>query len=56
MKYPKKVNTLCPTCRKHSEHVVKLARKIPILFGIIGVLIISGCTCGVGHTLKEDLK
>jgi large subunit ribosomal protein L44e len=27
MKYPKKVKALCPTCRKHTEHTVKLAKK-----------------------------
>ncbi len=27
MKFPKKVNTFCPSCRKHSVHVVKQAKK-----------------------------
>jgi large subunit ribosomal protein L44e len=27
MKYPKKVNVLCPTCRRHTEHTVKLVKK-----------------------------
>ena len=27
MKYPKNIKTLCPKCRKHTEHGVKLAKK-----------------------------
>lgn len=27
MKYPKTVRTLCPSCKKHTEHTVKLASK-----------------------------
>ena len=27
MKFPKIIKTLCPICRKHSEHKVKLASK-----------------------------
>ena len=27
MKFPKKIMALCPFCRKHSEHKVKLASK-----------------------------
>ena len=27
MKFPKKVSTLCPTCKKHTMHAVKLASK-----------------------------
>ena len=27
MKFPKKTNTLCPTCRKHTAHAVKHSRK-----------------------------
>ncbi len=27
MKFPKKMKALCPTCRKHIMHAVKLAKK-----------------------------
>jgi large subunit ribosomal protein L44e len=27
MKYPKKINTYCPSCRKHTVHNVKTAKK-----------------------------
>ena len=27
MKYPKKIKALCPKCRRHTEHNVKLAKK-----------------------------
>lgn len=27
MKYPKSINTYCPTCKKHTEHKVKMASK-----------------------------
>ncbi|MBI4182069.1 MAG: 50S ribosomal protein L44e [Candidatus Aenigmarchaeota archaeon] len=27
MKYPKTLRTLCPTCRKHTEHTVKVVRQ-----------------------------
>jgi large subunit ribosomal protein L44e len=27
MKYPKIIRTLCPVCRKHTEHTVKLVKK-----------------------------
>lgn len=27
MKYPKTVNALCPTCRKHTQHTIKLVKK-----------------------------
>jgi len=27
MKYPKEVNTYCPTCRKHTVHKARLASK-----------------------------
>jgi large subunit ribosomal protein L44e len=27
MKYPKKVNTYCPSCKKHGPHSVKAAKK-----------------------------
>ena len=27
MKYPKTVRTLCPTCKKHTEHTVKRGKK-----------------------------
>ena len=27
MKYPKRMNTLCPKCRRHTEHTVKQAKR-----------------------------
>jgi len=27
MKFPKKIKTLCPKCKKHTEHSVKQAKK-----------------------------
>jgi large subunit ribosomal protein L44e len=27
MRFPKKIKTFCPTCRKHTEHSVELAKK-----------------------------
>ena len=27
MKFPKTINTLCPTCRKHTEHTVKVVKQ-----------------------------
>jgi len=27
MKFPKMINTYCPTCRKHTEHTVKQAKR-----------------------------
>ena len=27
MKFPKTINTLCPHCRKHTEHTVKVVRQ-----------------------------
>jgi large subunit ribosomal protein L44e len=27
MRFPKKIKTFCPTCRKHTEHTVELAKK-----------------------------
>lgn len=29
MKFPKTVKTLCPSCRKHTEHSVKVVKKRP---------------------------
>ncbi|MFH1445212.1 MAG: 50S ribosomal protein L44e [Nanoarchaeota archaeon] len=29
MKYPKKVKTYCPKCKKHTEHTVKQSSKKP---------------------------
>lgn len=27
MKFPKKINTFCPKCRKHTVHTVKIVKK-----------------------------
>jgi large subunit ribosomal protein L44e len=27
MKFPKKIKTYCPTCKKHAIHIVKIAKK-----------------------------
>ena len=29
MKFPKKIRTYCPNCRKHTEHTVELSKKRP---------------------------
>jgi len=29
MKYPKTMKTYCPTCKKHTEHEVEIAKKRP---------------------------
>lgn len=29
MKFPKKVRTYCPSCKKHTEHTVEMAKKKP---------------------------
>ena len=29
MKFPKNIKTFCPTCKKHTEHSVEIAKKKP---------------------------
>lgn len=29
MKFPHKMNVFCPTCKKHTEHTVEVAKKKP---------------------------
>lgn len=56
MKFPQKSNMYCPTCKKHTEHTVEIAKKKPRGALTHGMRIFDRKMLGYGSFPRENPK